>query len=74
MVHQTLVLQNSSEDPGLHLSLDQGKMGLCCSTSHNLGEREGPGDVSVVLGFSPPPIWGDQDPNFNRKPKKSEMY
>lgn len=61
MAHQVLVLQNSSEDPALHPSLDQGNMGLCCCSCHDLstmGERERPGDVSVVLGFFPPPILG----------------
>lgn len=61
MAQQILVLQNSSEDPALHPSLDQGKMGLCCCSCHGLatmGEREKPGDVSIFWVFSLHPFWG----------------
>lgn len=76
MVHQILVLQNSSEDPASHPSLDQGRMGLRCCSCHNLaavGGRERLGDVSVVLIFSPA-HFGGQGRNFNRKHKKSEVF
>lgn len=75
MAYQIFVLQNSSEDPASPPSLDPGKMGLCCCSCRNLatvGGRERPGDVSVVLGYFPPPILGARILTSTGNPKNQK--